>query len=242
MNEELKPNPAAPAGAQNSIQNENIRLRGDLLTIARRITHDLRTPLGGIITTGEVMKEILKAEQPSAVPLMASIFDSADSIDKLLERVSFVLKASANPPSLQRLKMEEAVFRARQRLEYKTLQKGFTVSEPKDWPEVNGVAAWLEVVWWNFLINGLNHGKSRIELGWRMENGEIQFWVFDDGDGVPEKKRPKLFQPFHLMHEHDAGRGLGLSIVQRLVELQGGRCGYGPRPDGAWCFYFTLPA
>ena len=39
---------------------ENKRLRGDLLTVARRISHDLRTPLGAIVTTGEIVKEVLQ--------------------------------------------------------------------------------------------------------------------------------------------------------------------------------------
>ena len=43
------------------------------------------------------------------------------------------------------------------------------------------------------------------------------------------------------LHEPDAAHGLGLSIVQRLMELQGGHCGYEPRLEGGSRFYFTLP-
>lgn len=225
----------------DELMRENARLRGDLLTVARRISHDLRTPLGGIMTTSEVLREMLAENHPSSASLTAPILDSAESMEKFIERVSFVLKASAHPVSKEPVKMGEVVFRALQRMESKILKKNVTVSEPPSWPESSGVFPLLEVVWWNLLSNALQHGKDRIELGWRKEKGGLRFWVCDNGSGVTTEKRVKLFQPFHSLHEPDAAPGLGLSIVHRLVELQGGDCGYEPRTEGGSCFYFTLP-
>jgi signal transduction histidine kinase len=224
---------------REELLRENARLRGDLLTVARRISHDLRTPLGGIVTTSEVLKEMLADNSPSSASLVAPIFNSAEGMAKLIERMSFVLKASVNPIAKEPVKMGEAVFRALQSLESKVLKKNMTVSEPSSWPEVSGVAAWLEVVWWNLLVNAVQHGKSRIELGWSQGKNGWRFWICDDGGGVPAEKIDKLFQPFDSLHGPDATQGLGLSIVQRLVELQDGGCGHEP---GGGRFYFTLPA
>lgn len=77
---------------------------------------------------------------------------------------------------------------------------------------MNGVAAWLEVMWWNLLANALQHGGNRIELGWEEGGKEFYFWICDQGGGVPMEKRGKLFQPFHFLHEPDAAHGLGLGI------------------------------
>ena len=226
---------------QEKLSRENARLRGDLLTVARRISHDLRTPLGGIVVASEMLKEILAENKPSRASLTAPIFNSAEEIKKLIERVSFILKASVNPISKEPVKMGDVVFRVLQLLEGKILKKNAVVSEPSSWPEVNGIFPWLEVVWWNLLANALQFGKDRIELGWQKKNGELRFWICDNGAGVPMEKRGKLFQPFHTLHEPDSAHGLGLSIVQRLMELQGGRCGYEPRLEGGSRFYFTLP-
>jgi signal transduction histidine kinase len=242
MKEEIKPDATFCNGTQGQLLRENARLRGDLLTIARRISHDLRTPLGGIITTSEMLKEILAEKSPSSAQHIIPILDSVDGMSKLIERVSFVLKASANPIFKKRMKMDESVFRALQSLENKILKKNVTVSEPSSWPEVNGVSIWLEVVWWNLLVNALQYGNGHIELGWREEKEGFRFWVGDNGGGIPMEKRDKLFQPFNSLHEPDAAQGLGLSIVQRLVELHGGGCGYEPRAEGGSCFYFILPA
>ena len=226
---------------RDELLRENARLRGDLLTVAHRVSHDLRTPLGGIITTSEILKENLMEESPSSAGLIAPIFDSAEDMAKLIERVSFILKASANPPAKERLKMGETVFRTLQRLESRILKKSATISEPPAWPEVTGVFSWLEIVWGNLLANALQYGKNRIELGWREENGEFRFWVRDNGGGVAPEKSAVLFQPFHALHETDTVGGLGLSIVQRLVELQGGNCGYESLSAGGTLFFFTLP-
>src|ERR1700722_10839774 len=188
----------------DKLSRENARLRGDLLTIARRITHDLRTPLGGIIATGEMLKEILAEKSSSTASLTAPIFDSTEDIKKLIERVGFVLKASVNPVSKEPVKMGEVVSRVMQRLESKIIKKNTTVSEPASWPEVNGNPAWLEVVWWNLLANALQHSKGRIEVGWEEEKKEFNFWICDNGHGVPTERRDKLFQPFHSLHEPDA--------------------------------------
>jgi signal transduction histidine kinase len=241
MNEQIEQE--APDGkiAQDQLWRENLRLRGDLLTVARRISHDLRTPLGGVVATSEVLKEILAENNPSRSSLVAPILDSTEEIKKLIERVSFILKASANPLPKEPVKMGEVVFRTLQRLEGKILKKNAVVSEPDSWPEVNGVFSWLEVVWWNLLANAVQFGKDRVELGWQKENGGLRFWICDNGDGVPMEKHAKLFQPFHSLHKPDAAHGLGLSIVQRLMELQGGRCGFEPRLKGGSSFYFTLP-
>ena len=93
-------------------------------------------------------------------------------------------------------------------------------------------------------MNALQHAgeKPRIELGWRREKEALRFQICDDGGGVPVELRAGLFQPFHSLHKPESTRGLGLSIVQRLVELQAGGCGYEPNPKGGACFFFTLPA
>jgi signal transduction histidine kinase len=230
--------------AQRRLMRENERLRGDLRTIAHRISHDLRAPLGGILIAGEALTELVAEHNPSAVALGKSLLDSADDMGKLIDRVSLLTRVSANPVAKRPVAMEEVVWAALQRLERQILKKSASVIQPASWPEVEGVSSWLETVWWNLLVNVLQHGKeaARIELGWSQNEREFRFWVCDAGGGIPSEIVGTLFQPFHLLHRTNAGKGLGLSIVQRLLELQGGTCGYEPVSTGGSIFFFTLPA
>ena len=222
------------------LERENARLRGDLLTMAIRISHDLRTPLGGIISAGEVFKE-MHAESVSS-SLADSLLRSSEEIAGLIKRTSSVLRASARPREKEPVMMERVVSAVLAQLERRSLAINATITQPESWPEVSGVPAWLEIIWWNLLANALQYAgpAPRIKLGWDTEGKNVRFWISDNGDGVPEDGRAGLFQSFESLHKTDGARGLGLSIVRRLVELQGGGCGYEPRPEGAF-FYFTLP-
>jgi K+-sensing histidine kinase KdpD len=222
---------------------ENARLRGDLLTVATRISHDLRAPLGGITSTGEILREILAEKEPVSAALTDSLFTSVDELTRLIKSVSAVTKASATPRAKGKVRMGEIVAGVLEQLESRTLKRRAAIVQPASWPEAAGVDSWLKVIWWNLLANALQHaGESpRIEFGWREETGKTRFWIADNGPGVPADRRGKLFQPFDSLHEPDSRQGLGLSAVQRLVELQGGDCGYEANPKGGAQFFFTLP-
>jgi signal transduction histidine kinase len=223
------------------MEEENARLRGDLLTIASRISHDLRTPLGGILTAAEVLREMLAdVKQPET--LTKAIMDSVDDMTRLIRQISFVTRATAQPQPLKPVNMSHVFVNVQQRNQRLITRRGATVVEPPSWPQVNGVADWLEFAWASLLTNALQHTpeKVRIELSWREEKGRCRFGVADNGGGVREDLRSTLFYPFHLLHKPDGGRGFGLSVVQRLMELQGGSCGYEPLPGGS-LFYFSLP-
>ena len=243
MKTELEQDAAARNVTQDRLLRENAQLRGDLLTVAIRVSHDLRTPLGGIVNTGELLKEILVEKEPAAAALTDSLFTSVDEMSKFIGQIRFVTKASADPKPKEQVNMGEIVSGVLQRLESRILKTQATVAEPASWPEVSGVADWLEFIWWNFVANALQHAgeKPQIELNWCQEKSGLRFQVCDNGVGVPAEVRARLFQPFDSLHKPGSTYGLGLSVVQRLVDLQGGNCGYEPNPKGGACFYFTLP-
>lgn len=242
MSAKLEPAMIADRTTQELLR-ENARLRADLLTIATRVSHDLRTPLGGIFNTAELLKEILAKTNPDDAALTDLMLHSVDELTKLIGQVRVLTKATAEPKPKEWLKMELVVLGTLQRLESRIAKKSATVVEPDFWPEVNGVAEWLEFIWWNLLANALQHAgeKPRIELSWQKGGSGYRFQVCDHGHGVPTAAVAKLFQPFASLHQPGSTQGLGLSVVQRLVELQGGDCGYALTPNGGACFFFTLP-
>ncbi len=63
----------------------------------------------------------------------------------------------------------------------------------------------------------------------------------DNNAGPSPAVQGRLFQKFHLLHQSENSHALGLSVVQRLMELQDGKCGFEPVAGGGSCFYFTLP-
>ncbi len=71
----------------------------------------------------------------------------------------------------------------------------------------------------------------------------VRFWVRDNGPGIPPEDQRRLFTPFTQLDQVRAkGHGLGLSIVQRIVERLGGQVGVESVVGQGSVFSFTLPA
>ena len=81
-------------------------------------------------------------------------------------------------------------------------------------------------------------GRLRIE-GQATGTGLMALRFEDDGPGVPPEEAERVFQPFHTTRS--AGTGLGLALVQRVVEAHGGRIELDPRPGLGAAFTVSLP-
>jgi signal transduction histidine kinase len=228
---------------QHQLLYENLRLQGDLRTVARRVSHDLYTPVGCIYTSAHVLELLGSNDAGSIAAMIENIKESSKEISALIERICGVLRASADPSTAERVEMHEVVAAVLKQLEPAIQRTGATVTQPASWPEVAGVAPWLQVIWWNLLDNAMKHGgpSAEIRLAWSRTPDGCRFSVVDRGAGIAPALQAGLFQPFDQLHTLRTP-GLGLSIVQRLVALQGGRCGYERLADGTSAFFFTLPA
>jgi len=119
---------------------------------------------------------------------------------------------------------------------------------PETWPTALGHGPWVEEVWANYLSNALKYGgrPPRVELGATVQDdGQVRFWVKDNGPGLTSEEQAQLFKPFtRLAQVRVVGHGLGLSIVRRIVSKLGGQVGIESAgvPGQGSTFYFTLPA
>lgn len=227
----------------HELLRENIQLRGDLRTLSRRFNHDLRTPLGCIDAAISLFNEVPGvANHPHAADALAAIRSATAEIDALLERVCLVLKATSEPLLSAPVAMGPLVQRVVDQLTTAPERRNVRIRQPAQWPEVRGVERWIEFVWTNLLQNAMRHGgrSAPIQLGWEPEGARVRFWVSSAG-AVPPSLRPNLLSPFHLLHQQPSA-GLGLSLVDRIVSLHGGRCGYESTADNRALFHFTLSA
>lgn len=84
---------------------------------------------------------------------------------------------------------------------------------------VLGDAGAIERVLSNLVQNAAEHGARRIVV--RVDGTSLE--VEDDGPGIPEEDRARVFEPFQRLRPRSTGAGLGLNLVQQVVERHGGR-------------------
>jgi signal transduction histidine kinase/HAMP domain-containing protein len=103
----------------------------------------------------------------------------------------------------------------------------------------------LEHVFSNLLANALRYAPagSRVELGARAEGAGIRFWVQDEGPGVPEEARDRVFERYFRVSDEaqSGGAGLGLAIAREIVELHGGEIALERIEGPGTRFSFWLP-
>jgi signal transduction histidine kinase len=89
----------------------------------------------------------------------------------------------------------------------------------KDLPHVCGHAGELNQVWTNLIDNAIDavEGQGRITLRTARENGRVLVEVSDDGPGIPDDVRKRIFEPFYTTKDVGEGTGLGLDISYRVV-------------------------
>jgi signal transduction histidine kinase len=89
----------------------------------------------------------------------------------------------------------------------------------KDLPHVCGHAGELNQVWTNLIDNAIDavDGQGRITVRTASENGRVLVEVADDGPGIPEAVRKRIFEPFYTTKDVGKGTGLGLDISYRVV-------------------------
>ena len=93
----------------------------------------------------------------------------------------------------------------------------------------------------NLLDNASHHGTPPIRVEVRRDNDRAILEVTDNGVGIPETERERVFSPFHRLGGNSKGMGLGLALVRQIARLHGGEAIVAPRPGHPGCFQVSLP-
>ncbi len=222
----------------------------ELSAFAHTVAHDLKNPLTTLVGYAEMLEQSLTT-LPADV-----ISEGMEAITRHGRRMGAIIDDLLLLASVRQvddivkepLDMARIVAQAQDRLYLEIRERQGLIESPDQWPEALGYGPWVEAVWANYISNALKYGGQPplVQLGaGPATNGWVRFWVRDNGPGLTPEEQRRLFTPFERLHQARAeGHGLGLSIVQRIVQKLGGCVGIestGQPGDGS-LFYFTLPS
>ena len=219
----------------------------ELDAFAHTVAHDLKNPLSALTGMAEVLAVDYQSD-PELVYYLRSIVRSSQKANNIVNEL--LLLASVRKQKeikLVPLNMARIVSEAQERLVHVIEQSQAELILPASWPTAMGYAPWIEEVWANYISNAVKYGGQppRLELGAAEQNdGQVRFWVRDNGPGLTLQQQAQLFTPFTKLKQARAkGHGLGLSIVRRIIQKLGGQVGVqsGPTSEQGSTFYFSLP-
>ncbi len=236
--------------ANTDLSSTNMALHNsnaDLNAFSRTVAHDLKNPLGLMVGyTDYLLGSGPEMTYKDIVDTLQIIKNTSQKMSSIIDEL--LLLAGVNKQNVQskRLNMADIVALAQNRLTFLIEQYQGEISVPDEWPDALGYAAWVEEVWANYISNGLKYGgqPSHLQLGATLQaDGLIRFWVKDNGPGITPAAQASLFTEFTRLDDTRAqGHGLGLSIVQRIINKLGGQVGVESDVGHGSTFFFTLPS
>lgn len=222
------------------------KLRANLL---RAVSHDLRTPLTGIIgSSSSYLENYQDLSENERTELISNIREDAEWLLNMVENLLTVTRI--NDSSVDKVKksvevVEEVVSEAIQRLQKRHPDAKIQVIMPNDFLLLPMDPTLIEQVLINLLENAFTHSGSSepADLIITDQKDCVSFCVRDYGHGVDEKQLPYIFEGQRTSQETSDGRkgfGIGLSICKTIIKAHGGHISAVNHSHGAE-FTFTLP-
>lgn len=219
----------------------------DLDAFSHTVAHDLKNPIVSVVGYADMLRSSYDVMSDQEIQQALQVIIKAGyKMNNIVQELLVLAGLRHGDIELQPLNMAKIVDEALQRLTYTIEKARAEIITPDTWPSALGYAPWVEEVWANYISNGIKYGGQppRLELGaTEQSNGVVRFWVRDDGAGLTPEEQSRLFTSFKQLEQVRAtGHGLGLSIVQHIVEKLGGQVGVESEKGKGSLFYFTLPA
>jgi signal transduction histidine kinase len=221
-------------------------LNKELEMFNHTVSHDLRTPL---IVIGGFAKRLQKKYSgnldDTAREELNIIQENTQRMSRLIDDLLAFSRSERQQIKSEVVDMSKIAKTIVEEL--KVLTSGKTSIYIKDIPVVYGDPIMLRQVLYNLITNAIKFTKYKekaiIEIGCTIDNNEHNYYVKDNGSGFDMKYADKLFGVFQRLHnsEEFEGTGIGLTIVQRIVNRHGGRVWAEGKIDEGATFYFSLP-
>ena len=219
------------------------RSNHDLEQFAYVASHDLKAPLRAIEVLAEWLREDLAGYDKGEVQENLLLLGQRTSrLHRLLDDLLAYSRAGRDSTKVSQVDTGEMV---RDIALLLNPPPTMHIRADASLPQIVTPAAPLEQVLRNLINNAIKHhptGNGTIRVHAEARDGEFVFAVEDDGAGIPVEFSEKVFQMFQTLKPRDEveGSGMGLAIVKRIVEGQGGRIWFRPGPGGrGTVFKFT---
>jgi hypothetical protein len=218
----------------------------ELEAFTRSASHDLRTPLNAMLGFSSLLLRALGPQiSPEHRQWLLQIDLSGRRMNELIDALMRLSRAGRQALRLEPVDMGALVRGIVSELQQTEAARRVTV-RVGELPVTAADASLLKQAFVNLLSNAFKYTRdadsAEIEVRFEQRGDEGVFSVRDNGAGFEMAQADRLFQAFQRLHRDDQfeGSGVGLSIVQRIVQRHGGRIWADATPGQGASFFFTL--
>jgi len=213
------------------------------------MSHELRTPLNAIIGFSEVLLARMYGElNPKQAEYLADVHSSGEHLLSLINDILDLSKVEAGRMELQLsiFSLREVLTSSLAIIRERATRNGITLESQID-PALGEIEAdqrKLKQILFNLLWNAVKFTPEggRISLKAHEAQTTVEISVSDTGVGIAPQDQQRIFEEFRQTGvTNGEGSGLGLTLTQKFVELQGGRIWVKSAPGKGTTFTFTLP-
>ena len=211
------------------------------------VSHDLRNPLVTIKGfLGMLDKDIRDNRQDRIQSDFQRIAGATDKMDTLLTDLLELSRIGriVNPP--MEIDTVRLIQDALDNLDARLRSKNITMQIASTFPDLYGDRTRLREVFENLIDNAVKYSSTQssplIEIGTRQAKNEAIIFIKDNGIGIEERYQTRIFALFEKLNPNIEGTGIGLALVNRIVEVHGGRVWVESEGLGKGStFCFTIP-
>jgi PAS domain S-box-containing protein len=219
----------------------------ELEAFSYSVSHDLHAPLRHISGFVDLLNKNNSAQLDSeGLRFLNIITESVHEMGNLIDALLTFSRLSKT--ELQRVKINSKSIVNRALKTFSDELTGRTVKiNISDLPDAMGDENLINQVWVNLISNALKYSRNKekavIDIGGKVENGEVIFHIKDNGAGFDMKYADKLFGVFQRLHKASdfEGIGIGLANVNRIVMRHGGKCWADGEVGKGATFLFSVP-
>jgi signal transduction histidine kinase len=212
------------------------------------LVHELKAPLVSIFGfTSALQEDYAKSLDQQALEYLESVIRGAKRLDEKLAGLAELTQITNRAKRREVVQFKEILQEAWLELKPMLEKRKAEITTLTEFPMVFCNRSLMVKVLVSLISNAVKFTPSNqnpsIKIGCRTKLNFYEFWVQDQGIGVSPEIQKKVFEPFYRVKElHKVeGVGLGLTLVQRIIEAHDGKVWLDSQLGKGSCFYFSLP-
>lgn len=220
----------------------------ELESFSYSVSHDLRAPIRAINGYTKILKEdYAETFDADGVKILQAIISNSKKMGELIDDLLAFSKLGRKQVTVSDIQMTGLVNMVREELLFED-DENIPEFEMGTLPNAKGDKSLIKQVWINLISNAVKYSRNKtqtkIEIGAYTKDNLIVYYVKDYGAGFDMQYYDKLFGVFQRLHSQEEfeGTGIGLAIVQKIVQRHNGTVWAESKVDEGSCFYFSLLA